>query len=193
MSGALDGAGVAGTVAVPSPVAWACRAGGSRSATKWRAWATRAGGGRPRRRGPAESGAEVGWTAPAAQAGAWEAGAVSLPSPGGRVDESWPGKERRRGWPGRRRTRRADRGLPSPPARGPGRGGGGRGAGMAAGTGAAAGWRGGRGGQDALPRGGGGAGFVGWRRRRVSGRAAVARGGAAAGDGGEGAGRGGAG
>ena len=65
MSSALDGAGVAGTVAVPSPVAWACRAGGSRSATKWRAWATRAGGGRPRRRGPAESGAEAGWTAPA--------------------------------------------------------------------------------------------------------------------------------
>ena len=97
MSGALDGAGVAGTVAVPSPVAWACRAGGSRSATKWRAWETRTGGGRPRRRGPAESGAEAGWTAPAARAGAGEAGAVGLPSPGGRVEESRPGRESRRG------------------------------------------------------------------------------------------------
>jgi len=144
MSGALDGAGVAGTVAVPSPVAWACRAGGSRSATKWRAWATRAGGGRPRRRGSAESGAEAGWTAPAARAGAWEAGTVGLPSPGRRVDESRPGRERRRGWLGRRRARRADRGLPSPPARGLGRGGGGQGAGVAAGTGEEAGLRGGR-------------------------------------------------
>ncbi|XP_039793079.1 translation initiation factor IF-2-like [Panicum virgatum] len=72
------------------------------------------------------SGAEAGWTAPAARARAWEAGAVGLPSPGGRVDESQPERERRRGWPGRRCARRADRGLPSPLARGPGRGGGGR-------------------------------------------------------------------
>ncbi|XP_039786977.1 spidroin-1-like [Panicum virgatum] len=81
---------------------------------------------------------------PAARAGAGEAGAVGLQSPGGRVDESRSGRERRRGWPGRRRTRRADRGLPGPPTCGPGRGGGGRGAGVAAKTGAKAGWRGGR-------------------------------------------------
>ena len=79
MSGALDGAGVASTVAVPSPAAWACRAGGSRSATQWRARATRAGGGRPRRRGLAESGAEAGWTAPTARAEAGEASTVGLP------------------------------------------------------------------------------------------------------------------
>ncbi|XP_039824777.1 collagen alpha-1(I) chain-like [Panicum virgatum] len=121
--------------------------------------------GRPRRRGPAESGAEAGWTALAARAGTGEAGIVGLPSPGGRVDESRSGRERRRGWPGPGwRGRRADRGLPSPPVRGLGRGGGGRGTGVAAGTGAEAGWRGGR--ADLV-----GAGWLGHPRGRRAERA----------------------